>query len=259
MDPNFFQVIKLPLVEGDPAGVFRDPESVVLSESAARKYFGTVDAIGKIIKTTANCELDEDRALCLSRWVPLKVTGILRDIPHNSHLRGDMFFPNTSITERMPKAARTSWGANWSYGYVVLAPGTRPESVIAKMGPLLDRNVSDAGELKGSQLYGIHLTPFTDVHLTSGRWEGNEKPAGSWTTLYGVGVVGLLILFIACFNFMNLATARALLRAREIALRKTHGANRGQLVAQFLGEAVLMALISLVLALALVELLATGF
>jgi putative ABC transport system permease protein len=259
VDPNFLQIIKLPLAEGDPATVFRDPESVVLSESAARKYFGTVDAIGKVIKTTANCELDELKGPCLSRWVSLKVTGILRDIPRNSHLLGDMFFPNTSIIERMPKAARTSWAANWSYGYVVLAPGARQETVIAKMGPLLDRNVTDAGGLKGSQLYSIHLTHFTDVHLFSGRWKGNEKPAGSWNTLYGVGVVGALIMFIACFNFMNLATARALLRAREIALRKTHGARRSQLVAQFLGEAVLMALISLVLALALVEILQPAF
>jgi len=259
VDPNFLQIIKLPLAEGDPATVFRDPESVVLSESAARKYFGTVDAIGKVIKTTANCEVDQLKGPCLSQWVPLKVTGILRDIPHNSHLLGDMFFPNTSIIERMPKDARTSWAANWSYGYVVLAPGARPETVIAKMGPLLDRNVTDAGGLKGSKLYSIHLTPFTDVHLSSGRWKANEKPAGSWTTLYGVGIVGLLIMFIACFNFMNLATARALLRAREIALRKTHGARRAQLVAQFLGEAVLMALISLVLALALVEILQPAF
>ena len=260
VDPNFLQIIKLPLVKGDLAAVFHDPESVVLSESAARKYFGTVDAIGKVIKTTANCEMnDEHKAACLSQWVPLKVTGILRDIPHNSHLLGDMFFPNTSIIERMPKDVRTSWAANWSYGYVVLAPGTRPETVVAKMGPLLDRNVTDAGGLKGSQLYSIHLTPFTDVHLSSGRWKANEKPAGSWTTLYGVGIVGVLIMFIACFNFMNLATARALLRAREIALRKTHGARRAQLVAQFLGEAVLMALISLVLALALVEILQPAF
>ena len=259
VDPNFFQIIKLPLAKGDPAAVFRDPESVVLSESAARKYFGTVDAVGKVIKTTANCEIDEHMDACLSRWVPLKVTGILRDIPHNSHLVGDMFFPNTSIIERLSKEARTSWAANRSYGYVVLAPGARPQSVIAKMGPLLDRNVTDAGSVKGSQLYSIHLTPFTDVHLSSGRWKGNEKAAGSWTTLYGVGIVGLLIMFIACFNFMNLATARALLRAREIALRKTHGARRAQLIAQFLGEAVLMALISLVLALALVELLQPAF
>ena len=262
VDPNFFQIIKLPLVKGDPAAVFRDPESVVLSESAARKYFGTVDAIGNVVKTTANCDMDEQsqqKMVCLSQLVPMKVTGILRDIPHNSHLMGDMFFPNTSIIERMPKDARTSWAANWSYGYVVLAPGARPETVIAKMGSLLDRNVTDAGGVKGSRLYSIHLSPFTEVHLSSGRWKANEKPAGSWTTLYGVGVVGVLIMFIACFNFMNLATARALLRAREIALRKTHGARRAQLIAQFLGEAVLMALISLVLALAVVELLQPAF
>jgi putative ABC transport system permease protein len=259
VDPNFLQIIKLPLVKGDPAGVFRDPESVVLSETAARKYFGTVDAIGKVIKTTADCEMNEHKAACLSQWVPLKVTGILRDIPHNSHLLGDMFFPNTSIIERMPKDARTSWSANWSYGYVVLAPGTRPQTIVAKMGPLLDRNVTDSGGLRGSQLYSIHLTPFIDVHLSSGRWEGNEKPAGSWTTVYGVGLVGMLILFIGCFNFMNLATARALLRAREIALRKTHGAARIQLITQFLGEAVLMALLSLVVALALVEILQPAF
>ena len=97
------------------------------------------------------------------------------------------------------------------------------------------------------------------MHLNSQRWRGNEKPAGSWTMLYGVGIVGALILLVACFNFMNLATARALLRAREIALRKTHGANRGQLIFQFLGEAVLMALLSLVLALALVEVLEPAF
>ena len=90
-------------------------------------------------------------------------------------------------------------------------------------------------------------------------WRFNETPGGSRTTLYGVGLVGLLILFVACFNFMNLATARALLRAREIALRKTYGAGRGQLIIQFLGEAVLTALLSLLVALALVEILQPAF
>ena len=246
--PNFFTVIRFPLAKGDPATVFRNPESAVVSESAALKYFGTTDAIGKTIKTTANCDVS-DKA-CLGRLIPLKVTGVMRDIPHNSQLDGDVFVPSTSITDRLFQQTRQSWYGNCCYSYVVLAPGVTPQAVVAKMAPILDRIVpSEPGDSrKGSQRYAIHLTPFTDVHLTAGRWSSSETPAGSWPALYGMGAIGFLILLIACFNFMNLSTARALLRAREIGLRKTHGARRGQLVAQFLGEAVLMALLSLILA-----------
>jgi putative ABC transport system permease protein len=262
VDPDFFTVIKLPLLRGDPTRVFADPQSLVISESAARKYFGDADPIGRIINTTANC-VSTDTA-CLGRLVSLKVTGIMRDIRFNSQLTGDVFLPNTSIADRLGQPAKQSWRIENSFGYIRLAPGTDPQAVIAKMAPLLDRAVTGSLNasgvaLKGSQAYQVHLTPFRDVHLNSARWRGNMKPAGSWTTLYGVGIVGFLILLVACFNFMNLATARSLLRAREIALRKTHGANRGQLIAQFLGEAVLMALLSLVLALALVEILEPSF
>jgi putative ABC transport system permease protein len=255
VDPNFFQVVKLPLVQGDPALVFKDPDSLVLSESAARKYFGTTDAIGKIIRTTANCEVTDTE--CLGRLLPLKVTGIMRDIPHNSHLTGEVFMSNTSIMDRIFPAVKQSWFSNPAFGYVLLAPGTKPQTVLSKMASLLDRDypLQPGDRRRGSQRFTFTLTPFTDVHLTSARWKGNEKPAGSWITLYGVGIVGLLILLVACFNFTNLATAHASQRAREIALRKTHGAARGQLIVQFLGEAVLTALLSLVIALALAEVL----
>ena len=172
--------------------------------------------------------------------------------------------PNTSIADRIGRSARQSWtsGGN-GFGYVRLAPGAKPETVVPKVAPLTDRALppepGSQDHRKGSQRWVFHLTPFTDVHLNSGHWRFNEKPPGSQTTLYGVGVVGLLILFVACFNFMNLATALASLRAREIAMRKTHGANRGQLIVQFLGEAVLTALLSLVPALALVEILQPAF
>ena len=132
------------------------------------------------------------------------------------------------------------------------------------MAPLLDRNVTPALRkfgipLSGSQAYRVNLTPFTEVHLASSRWLFNLTPPGSWTTVYGVIAIGVLILLVACFNFMNLATARAMMRAREIALRKTLGASRGQLIAQFLGEATLMALLGLVLAFAAVEILLPAF
>jgi putative ABC transport system permease protein len=268
VDPAFFRTIRLPLIRGDAASVFRDPESLVLSESAARKYFGTLDVIGKSLQTTANCEGVNDTPQCRSRLMPMKVTGIVRDIPHNSQLDGEIFMPNTSIADRMGQEVKQSWFMNNSFGYVRLAPGARPLTVVAKMGPVFDRSVPGDAEFgsgyggirrRASQVYAIHLTPFTDVHLTSGRWRGNETPPGSWTTLYGVGVVGLLILLVACFNFMNLSTALASLRAKEIGLRKTFGAYRGQLAVQFLGEAVLTALLALVLALAMVEVLQPVF
>ena len=259
VDPNFFDVIKLPLVKGDPATVFKDPESLVLSESAARKYFGTADAVGKFIRTAARCE--EIDTQCVPRLVPLKVTGVMRDIPYNSHLDGDVFMSNLSIADSMSLSDKQSWHGGGNFGYVVLTPGARPETVVSNMGPLFDRSVprQPGDKRKPSQLFKIHLTRFTDVHLNSGPWRFNEKPAGSRTTLYGMGIVGLLILFVACFNFMNLATAQASLRGREIAMRKAHGANRAQLIIQFLGEAVLTALLSLVLALALVEILQPAF
>ena len=196
--------------------------------------------------------------------ISLKVTGVVRDIPYNSQLQGEVFLPNTSIADRNDQAMKHNWHNEFGHGYVRLAPGADPQTVIAKMAPMLDRAVTGSLNasgvaIKGSQAYLVHLTPFGDVHLNSQRWAGNMTPAGSWTTLYGVGIVGALILLVACFNFMNLATARALLRAREIALRKTHGAGRGQIIVQFLGEAVLMALFSLVLALALVEILEPAF
>jgi putative ABC transport system permease protein len=258
VDPNFFSVIKLPLVKGDATRVFVDPQSLVLSESAARKYFGNADPIGKIISTAANCDVTD--TACLGRMVSLKVTGVVRDIPYNSQLNGDVFLPNNSIADRNSQGMKHNWHIESGFGYVRLSPPTDPRTVITKMAPLLDRAVTGelnaAGNpLKGSQAYIVHLTPFRDVHLNSQRWGGNMTPAVSWATLYGVGIVGAMILLVACFNFMNLATARALLRAREIALRKTHGANRAQLIVQFLGEAVLMALLSLVVALALVEIL----
>ena len=263
VDPGFFKLIHLPLVSGDADTVFRQPQSLVMSQSAARKYFGDANPIGRII-TTARGDCTDTDTVCRGQIVSLKVTGVMRDLPHNTQFTGDVFLPNTSIADTISQETKHDWFSQSGWGYVRLAPGANPDAVVAGMAPLLDRNVTPALRKfgiagTGSQSYIPHLTPFTQVHLTSSRWRFNMTAPGSWATVYGVIAIGVLILLVACFNFMNLATARAMLRAREIALRKTLGANRRQLITQFLGEAVLMALLALALAFAVTEMLLPMF
>jgi putative ABC transport system permease protein len=167
--------------------------------------------------------------------------------------------PNTSRADELaPGEKEHDWSAlDGDYGYLKLAPGVAPATVLAKLNRLFDQAFDPRTfgvNLRASEFEQHRLTPFKDAHLTSDRY-GAMQPAGSWTTVYGVIGIAVLILLVASFNFMNLATARATLRAREIALRKLGGATRAQLIGQFLGEAVLMALLSLVVALALVEVL----
>jgi len=262
VDPNFLQVIPLPLVSGDSRAALANPESVILSQSVARKYFGDGNPIGKSI-SVLRPPCPPAAATCDNSTVPLKVTAVMRDLPHNTQLVADLMIPNTSIVDRMDQQAKLCWVCNnRSYGYVVLAPGANPGQVLAKLKPVLDRSIDLSAfttiKLPGSQILQPRLVPFRDAHLTTDRYFG-MKPPGSWTTLYGIGVIGLLILLVACFNFMNLATARATMRAREISLRKCVGATRGQLIAQFLGESVLIALLALVVALALVEVLLPSY
>ncbi len=267
VDPNFLQVIRLPLLTGDPTSVLSQPESIVVSESFARKYFGSVDPIGKILAVNpdSNAACKPSDTDCLNATYPLRVTGVLRDVPHNTHLLADLIVPNTSRTDGMSQAEKsTNWLANdFVFAYVELVPGASPKAVVAQIIPLLDRLVDVKkfgynGRLSQIETDQYYLTPFRDVHLTSDE-NGGMKPPGSWATVYGFAAIALLIVLIACCNVMNLATARASLRSREIALRKLGGAKRRQLVAQFLGEAVLMACISLAIALSLVEILLPAY
>jgi putative ABC transport system permease protein len=261
VDPNFLMVIKLPLVRGDPRTVLARPENLVISQSAARKYFGDADPIGKTLTTgRGGCELD---VACANTTVVLKVAGVMRDLPHNTQLDFDFLLPNTSLADRIDQDQKKNWVSNSNtFGYVVLAPGADPAQVLAKLKPIFDRSVDLSAftnvKIPGSQILEPRLTRFTDAHLTTDRY-GGLKPAGSWTTLYGMAVIGLLILLVACFNFMNLATARATMRAREISLRKCVGARRVHLVVQFLGESVLLALIGVVVAFALAEVLLPAY
>jgi putative ABC transport system permease protein len=256
VSPNFFQIVQLPLVAGDRSTLLAQPESAVISESAAKKYFGAKPALGQMLKVGGQCERgNQNISGCIIHDATVMVTGVIRDLPHNTQLGGDVFIPNASSADPMSQALKQNWFASSGWGFVELRANADPNAVMAKLPALIDRNFDPRKQagvaMKGSEAMHLHLTPFREDHLSDR--QGGPTPNGSWTTVYGFMGIGVLILLIACFNFTNLATARAMVRAREISLRKVVGARRGQLMVQFLGESVLMALLSLILAVALVK------
>ena len=265
VSPNFFQIIQLPLIAGDRATLLAQPGSAVITQSMAKKYFGAAPAVGKMLRVGPVCEFGPEPELhgnCVVRQADVLVTGVIRDLPHNTQLTGDVFIPNTSTADPMSPGEKQKWLDNNGYGYVVLAPGASAPLVVKKTAAVIDRSV-DLEKLAGmkiqaSKVMAPRLVPFRDVHLSTDRY-GGMVPGGSWTMVYGFAAIAVLILLVACFNFTNLATARAMVRAREISLRKVVGARRGQLVVQFLGESILIALISFALALSLTEVLLPAF
>lgn len=242
-DSQFFDIFDLEMVSGNRSDVFLDNQSVIINQSMALKYFGDSDPIGQTLDPD-----DEDYAF--------KVVGVMKDLPENSHL--DFDFLTLFDTERYvgtPWVAEL-WLSSNVMTYVKLAEGVSPASIESSLPDYLDRTVIRS-EQPGldedpSSFFQIRLMPVSDIHLHStGRFQ--MKPGGDIKVVYSFAIIALLILFIASINFINLSTARSSLRAREIALRKVVGAGRGQLITQFLGEAGLMVLVALILALTIVE------
>jgi putative ABC transport system permease protein len=254
VDANFFTMIRLPFVAGDPARALAQPDGVVLTQRMALRYFGTDQAIG--------------RTLIFDNAIPRVVTGILRDLPYNTQFNGDVFvlFPPLRTSFQSGAAGDDSsnlWTTMDVSSYIRLAPGTDPASVVAAVPGVFKRHLSAAflsviaSVMHGSasDLISAELVPLNDVHLTKFAHGSGLKPAGRRVLVYGFAAIALLLLAIAGINFTNLATAHATLRAREVALRKVVGASKQQLMVQFLVEAVLMALVALVFALAAAEIL----
>jgi putative ABC transport system permease protein len=258
-DANFFTVTGLPLATGDSGQVLQRPESIVLSQTLARKYFGAADPVGRIL-VVSNPICDDGRASC-RETVSLRVTGVMRDVPYNTQFMIQAVIPHTSPADRKGEEGKKRWLNFGPFGYVRLAPGSDPSMIGARLAPVMDRMVDLSAETDirrpASQIMQVELVRFRDAHMSS--HFGVRVPPGSWTTLYGLGLIGLVILLAACFNFTNLATARAMTRAREIGLRKCVGASRYQVAIQFLGEAVVMAAAALIFALALVEILLPAY
>jgi putative ABC transport system permease protein len=245
VDPDFFTIVQLPFLRGEARDALVGPESVVLTESAAHKYFGAADPVG--------------RTLTVEGKYPLIVTAILRDPPHNSDFQDPIYVSNKSKSDGF--GDKEEWFSPESYTYVELLPGASAANIIAKAQRILrryaDPSVYTKTNLTGDQIVRTRLTRLRSMHLVGD--ENGYHEAGSWTTVYGFAGIAALVLAIACFNFTNLATARATMRARETGLRKVVGAKRIQLVVQFLAESVLTALLAFVLALACVEVLLPAY
>lgn len=244
VDPGFFDIFDIPALAGDRDAVFADNTSLLVTESMARKYFGDTDPVGQILNPD-----DVDYAF--------RVVGVIPDLPANTHLQFDFIalFDPARYLDR-PWIA-TYWQSHNLHTYMKLSPATDPATLERAFPAFLDRNVT-AEDAPGvneplSKTLKLRLLPVSDVHLKStGRFQ--MKPPGDMRLVISFAIIAGLIIFIACVNFINLATARASLRTREIALRKVVGARRMQLITQFLLETAITVGIALLLALTLVEL-----
>jgi len=239
-DANVFEFFNLEFVSGDPDTALAAPTNIILSERAADRYFGSQDPMGKIINVMGQADLT--------------VTGVFEDLPDNTHMRFEIVTSINIIPMLMGPDALESWGSNNYYTYLRLAEGFNPDDLEAKFEDFI---IKYRGE-DAPNGTALNLQALTDIHLTSNRdqeWQTN----GSSSVVYTFSAVAFVVLLIACINFMNLTTARSTQRAKEVGIRKVVGANRRQLVAQFLGESVLLTAFAMLLAVALVELALPSF
>ena len=236
-DSNIFKVFTLPLISGNPETALKNPFSAVISENVAIKYFGKIDVLGEIL------ELPDRSSI-------LKITGVMKNIHPNTHLNFDFL---VSFSTQVSLNFSFHWWNFSYYTYLELVPETDIGALELKIKRISANYILDQEESSGyRQEYS--LQNFRDIHLTS-NLRGEMEPNSKKSYVYIFSVIGVFILVIACINFMNLATARSVVRAKEVGLRKVAGAYRSQLVGQFLGESIIMALLSLLLSIGLALLL----
>jgi putative ABC transport system permease protein len=249
-DSNFFTFFHLPFVKGDPSKVLHNPNDIVLTETTAKKYFGSEEPIGKTLDFFG---------------LNLKVTGVCKDLPANSHMKFNVIGNMTAI----PFFKRENYTGFSAYVYVELHPGTNYKVVESKIPKLVDtyaaaqieRNLGKSWEdyKKEGNGYRYFLQPLTSIHLDPTNLETKMEPGGNISFMYFLISVAVLLVAIACINFMNLATARSAERAREVGVRKTMGSLKGQLVGQFLSESMLISLIAMALAMVIIQLVLPAF
>lgn len=246
-DSSFLTFFSFALLKGNATTVLRDPKSIVITQTLARKYFGTEEPIGKTIKMTGGYgDWNGNNYREVSYY---KVTGVLADTPANSHIQIDALVSFNLFSRG--EAELSNWGDNF-YTYVSLQPGSSPQALDAKLPGFVKQVLGNTTK------DGIQLQPLTSIHLDS-NLVGELSTNGSRLMVSVLLLIALFTSLIAWINYVNLATARATERAKEVGVRKVTGASGGDLLRQFLVEAILLNGLSLCLAIGLVQVVQSGF
>ena len=236
-DSTVFKIFTLAFIAGDKSSALNEPYTMVISESLANKYFGTLDIIGESMK-----------ALDGSNYT---ITGVFKDLPSNTHMRYNGLISTATIeeqigAERFNDRSAISFWQMATYAYILLAENTSPDMVLAKFPDFYDKYMKELGDQINAS-FDLRITPLADVHFQKDELQ-YDMPRGNMNYVYIMGIIGVLLIAIASINYTNLTTARAINRSKEIGIRKVGGADHKKLRMQFLGESMAMALVSGLLA-----------
>jgi len=244
-DSSFFSLFSFRLIRGKAEDALQEPKSIVLSESRAELYFGQEDPIGKFLR------IENDSTY-------YKVTGVMTDVPENSHFHFDMVASLSTFNKMLHE---DQWVVNFLYTYMLLKPGFSSKSLEASMQSLVTRYVVPGYRKflditpemdNNSDRYNFVVQPLTDIHLKSS-FNTEFEPVGNILYIYLFTALAVIILLFSCINFISLATVRSAYRAREVCIRKIAGSEKNILVRQFLIESSLLAFLSMALALFITE------
>ena len=234
-DSAFFQIFSFPMISGNPDKALVEPYSVVLTEKAAKKYFGNEDPMNKI--------------MALSDTLTLTVTGVVKDIPSNSHIQFDAIMSRSTITRMTNNRPEDNWFNNGYYSYILLPKDYDIRDLEAKVPAMLDKEMG--ADRKDGLWYEFVFQPLPSIHLhATSLYDLGAN--GNIKYVYTFTIIAILVLLIACANYINLSTAKSVNRAKELGMRKVIGAKKKQLIAQLLGESCLITMLAFAVAIAVV-------
>ncbi len=237
-DSAVFDMLSIKVVTGDATSALADVNSIALSQSLAKKYFGERDPVGETVTVSK---------------MPLKVTAVFEELPVRSHLKLSFIVSLTTLSQHWNAQRKENWIWQQFFTYIRLKPNATAEQLEAKLPAFIEKYASPKTKTEGFT-YETHLQNIKDIYLHSSNFEWEMARRGNAQTVYALSGSAIFILIIACLNFINLSTARSIRRMKEVGVRKVAGARRRQLITQFISESVAITMIGLALAIVITEL-----